>query len=1097
MTRDEQNQIDRVAGMEWDDFSRRLETVATRGPGAKPADDDAMRKYFGDAEYEELKRLAQRTSAARQRAPLLGNLVLLPGIMGSNLVTTDAGGDEDLIWVSLLRLVRGQVERLRLTADGARDAGPLPVRASRVDKRTYTRALLTLGARWNVQPFPFDWRRHIDTAADGLAQFIKEKFPGQPVHLVAHSMGGLVSRNFVRRHRKLWETMRGDAVGPAGGRLVMLGTPNYGSYAIPQAMTGVEKLIRWLEKVDLDHDLEEVLAILNSFVGSYLLLPAPGRIPAELRKLYEAATWGSFPVSQRHLDRARDFHQALEGEPATIDPTRMAYIAGCNQETLLTMEITSPGEFRYFNTLEGDGRVPFTLGLLKDVPTWYVEEAHGSLPKNERVLRAVDQILERGRTDALPASRVPPRAFFVERSVWHRALGDYLVESKLERIAQRARDEKADAEEIRFAEETLTRALAGETGPARKPGAVKKAARTKRRKLAVEVVWGDVTRVPAPVVAVGSYKGVTPVAAIGALDEALDFWISRAMQGGMLGAELGQVFFIPVQRGRHRVTADAVLVAGMGEEGRFDRHDLRYLALNVTYAVSALRTGGFATVLIGGGKGSLQLESAVQGLLFGVCDALGRLDEGGFERLTIVEWKKERAEEILQVLERVKAQDSAAGLEISIGHSTLPQAAKKKKEPPRPPELPPARVATRITVEREGDVFRFSALTQSAVVAVREVEAQSFYSEGVAESLKGAFGFQEQELYGRLLYHLLPQDFEEHYQEPLTVIVDRSTAGIPWEMVCFTRPEGRAYFGTHLGLTRQFRTLLSSRPGIAPPLDRKLRVLVVADPPREPELQLPGARQEGEEVVRILRRIRQQTQLEIEVVARIGWQECNPVEILALILDGNFDVVHFAGHGIFDPERPNRGGWVFGKAKDRPDELLTLSPREIFLARRVPRLVFANACFSAVVSPGRLSVEEMNRRLAGIAEAFFDRGVPNYLGAGWPVQDDLAVRFAAEFYAQALTGQPASAFPAGGEEGGGAVAAAGQPAALWSAVSSARKLIAHDGSTWGAYQHYGEADGMLVLPAAGPAAAKTAARRPRTKTAPRKRPRRPAARRRR
>src|SRR5688572_20852556 len=103
MTRDEQKEIDRVARMEWDDFARRLETVATRGPGAKPADDKAMRKYFGDAEYEELKRLAQRTSAARQRAPLLGNLVLLPGIMGSNLVTTAAGGDKDLIWVNLLR----------------------------------------------------------------------------------------------------------------------------------------------------------------------------------------------------------------------------------------------------------------------------------------------------------------------------------------------------------------------------------------------------------------------------------------------------------------------------------------------------------------------------------------------------------------------------------------------------------------------------------------------------------------------------------------------------------------------------------------------------------------------------------------------------------------------------------------------------------------------------------------------------------------------------------------------------------------------------------------------------------------------------------
>jgi hypothetical protein len=522
----------------------------------------------------------------------------------------------------------------------------------------------------------------------------------------------------------------------------------------------------------------------------------------------------------------------------------------------------------------------------------------------------------------------------------------------------------------------------------------------------------------------------------------------------------------------------------MGEEGRFSRHDLRYLALNVTYAIAALQAGSFATVLIGAGKGNLPLASAVQGMLFGVCDALGRPEVGGVERLMIVERDAKRHQEILEHLQTIKEEDSAAGLDIQISSSKLAKAP-YRRAPRRPPELPPAKIGPRITVERDGDVFRFSALTEEAVVAMREVDVQSYYSEGIAQNLRDALALEEQERYGRLLHALLPDDFQALYQEPLTLILDRGTAGFPWEMVSFQRPEGQASFGTHLGLTRQFRTLLSSPPGISPPLNRRLRVLVIADPAPEPELQLPGARQEGQEVVRLLRRIREQTKLEIEVVGRIGAEECNPVEILALVLDGRFDVVHFAGHGVFDDQHPNRGGWVFGAAKGRPGELLTLSAREIFLARRVPRLVFANACFSAVVTPGFLSAEEVNRRLAGLAEAFFARGVPNYVGAGWPVQDDLAVTFATEFYARALTGRPAVEFsePPAREDAVPPQPRPAAPMALYKALAEARGRIVHAGSTWGAYQHYGQAEAILLVPPP-PARGRAAAPRARPAAAP-------------
>jgi CHAT domain-containing protein len=81
----------------------------------------------------------------------------------------------------------------------------------------------------------------------------------------------------------------------------------------------------------------------------------------------------------------------------------------------------------------------------------------------------------------------------------------------------------------------------------------------------------------------------------------------------------------------------------------------------------------------------------------------------------------------------------------------------------------------------------------------------------------------------------------------------------------------------------------------------------------------------------------------------------------------------------------------------------------------------------------------MNRHLAGLAEAFFERGIQNYLGAGWPVADDAAVKFAATFYERVLDAET-----------------------LGQALSAARTAILDEGPTWGAYHHYGQVDATLV-----------------------------------
>ncbi|MGC4096383.1 MAG: CHAT domain-containing protein [Nitrospira sp.] len=75
----------------------------------------------------------------------------------------------------------------------------------------------------------------------------------------------------------------------------------------------------------------------------------------------------------------------------------------------------------------------------------------------------------------------------------------------------------------------------------------------------------------------------------------------------------------------------------------------------------------------------------------------------------------------------------------------------------------------------------------------------------------------------------------------------------------------------------------------------------------------------------------------------------------------------------------------------------------------------------------------------GWLKLFFERGVQNYIGTGWPVDDAAALEFAKVFYTESLSGSD-----------------------LGSSIAKAREAILACGSTWGAYQHYGQAAAKLI-----------------------------------
>jgi hypothetical protein len=627
----------------------------------------------------------------------------------------------------------------------------------------------------------------------------------------------------------------------------------------------------------------------------------------------------------------------------------------------------------------------------------------------------------------------------------------------------------------------------------------------------VTVIPGDITRAAAPIAVVGQYQGLPPAGPVKLFDVRLASWISRAIEFGMAGCSLGQLSYIPAtrQQAAGAIAPGAIIMAGMGEPGRLGRDDLRFLWTNVTLAIHALGLEQFSTTLIGARRGEMPLHAAVLAMLQGVADGLGHLPQADTSplRIALVEADPDEATAIFDHLHSLGG-EPVPGLLLKVARekAKAPPAPEDEPTPPdgqravafstpaaedeaTPPDLPPDEPTTRVTITRGPSVvavtapaagatpgapanwvFQYSALAETAVIPLRHVPVQSYFAERLPSRLMAAPTRESQERFGQLLTsYLIPDDFHKLIEggESLTLVLEADTAVYPWEMAAYRSYRGPCFFGTDLKLARQFRTLLSAPPGLPPALNESLRLLLIADP-APPPWGLAGARQEGEALVRTLEEVRARWggRLDLKVTVRIGAyaardqvsgllaelarlpvvesaSPCDPLELLSLIVNESYDVVHYAGHGIFDREH-ERMGWVF-------DADCVLSAAEIFRVRQVPRLVFANACHSSEVA---VDPDRQRREQVGLAEAFFARGIQNYVGAGWAVDDALATRFARLFYCQALGLRRA---PQGDQ-----IIGTAPPATLGESLAAARRAILHQGTTWGAYQHYGQSAAKLL-----------------------------------
>ena len=887
--------------------------------------DAALDELLGPMQHAELRELARSARQLRGGPRVL----ILPGIMGSTLGIRRGSRDADVVWFDPVEIALGRLDRLALPS--ARRIEPLGALLF-----AYLRLKLSLRAAGLDADFhPYDWRRSARDAGVALAARI-EREARSPVSLVAHSLGGLVAR---------------AALGHPGarriGRVVQLGTPNRGAFGTVQALRGTYPLVRRLALLDLAHDARDLAReVFCTLPGLAELLPEAAACDGF--DPFRATDWPRGPRPKAPLLAAA--RSARLGLPAPDE--RFALVAGTGRKTLAGLRLRE-GRLEYRTGDEGDGTVPLALARLPGIDCWLTTVSHGALPGDERVTRAVIELIERGDTTVLP--RVTPA---VAR------LGRWVPEGEAPAAAKLFWDDLSGEERRDFLHEFV----------APPPPAVRHGVQAAAEPVELDFECASISDAKADAIVLGLFSNVEPAGAALVVDELLGGAIRDLSRRRAIGAAAGEVFILPAASPRLR--ARNVVFAGLGSFSCYGSAVQRLAAANVTRTLSLGGIVEFAWVLWGTASG-VPPAHAAQSQLAGLLEALAGIEPGRRpRRVTMVSRSPRRLAAAHAAMQVLLTSSPRAPL-VRLG--ALPAAPQRVRSP-----APTVTPASYLFVQESGQELRAALLgptpKATALAATQKLDLRAL--DGHLDTLGGGLSARDIEGFGeRLGELLLPRLTREALASmrdaPLIVVHDHAASRWPWETLAI---DGWSPACT-AGLARRYAAedLSVAKWREERRLTPRLELLLVVNPTED----LPGADEEGRRVARALERSDAN-------VTTLRGTEATRARLLEQFRSGRYDAIHYAGHAFFDTASPASGGILCAGGR-------VLSGADLASLDSLPALVCFNACESGRVRQAP-QVRRALGRSTGFAEAFLRGGVANFIGTWWPVSDAAAARFAGVFY---------------------------------------------------------------------------------------------------
>jgi CHAT domain-containing protein len=215
-------------------------------------------------------------------------------------------------------------------------------------------------------------------------------------------------------------------------------------------------------------------------------------------------------------------------------------------------------------------------------------------------------------------------------------------------------------------------------------------------------------------------------------------------------------------------------------------------------------------------------------------------------------------------------------------------------------------------------------------------------------------------------------------------------AAIPWELLHdgLIDDHGRGFLGLKYPVYR-LPTSVSSLGRVTGQIKRAL--IVAADPTR----QLANLDEEAAWLKQTLTQANITVDVRLSDDADVG----DPEKIRDLIRDGDYQLLHFVGHGQFNPDNPAQSKLILGHAKEKGKAITATALAQVARESKLI-LVFLSACEGA----GEAGEKTLPWQEAGLVDALIRAGVPATVGMRWIVGDVNSRQLVKRFYETLLGG---------------------------------------------------------------------------------------------
>jgi phospholipase A1 len=343
--------------------------------------------------------------------------ILVPGIMGSELRL-----DGEVVWPGPLRSLILPYQDMAKLMDPNLQATDVIRRVSFSKQyQSLIDDLEECGFKEDDKPptlivCPYDWRKNNRLAANIVANAVDKAVelhgPETTVSIIAHSMGGLISRYYLESDN--YNTRPGFL---AVRRLLTLGTPHRGSPVALSAALGMEK------RLFLSAKQVKTLCSDPRYPSLYQLLPQQEEpfvwnedSSSEFARIdiYHSRIAQALGLVQDNLEQAQEFHSKLnmvrrphyQGQPI-----RYFFFAGTQQTTVSAITLLEIDKAKYrLRKAEldgaGDGTVPSWSSALTGVQGQPVGGEHSLIYRNHILRRTMAILLGKAGVLAVPSEHV-------------------------------------------------------------------------------------------------------------------------------------------------------------------------------------------------------------------------------------------------------------------------------------------------------------------------------------------------------------------------------------------------------------------------------------------------------------------------------------------------------------------------------------------------------------------------------------------------------------------------------------------------------------------------------------------------------------------